>query len=473
MVNAGTYPLWQQLAVTEELPNEALPAVIEALCTTSRAFYGVDNRGEESRKQAFAAALPALLQRATKPALRRQLLAQADDKQLADLADQGLVTAADLPVILRTHRPTPGLVIGLARHPGQINDAIGLLAQLHDTDLERVVDDWNPHRYSFDAEPYPPVPPAFFDAVLEYALAPLARLLQDPARHERWQISEHASLGLPLEFGEGAGWRILATCPDRWHDLVRHPTLGTAVQHLLLDHAEVEARRTRLMESGGDSLARADGAPVERPEPAPALDSGLLRACLPALCLPEMVSLPKPSVTCRHRLSRIAKRVRYNPGLMEIAAEQLHAVADECVRRGRLLTLPRNPKDNRNKTITVAEDLARLSANPMHLAKACALLTTLDQPTVVSTPPSPRLSRITEGTDLDSPVRLLERNYQHRRVAALLAVTPPAPRSPRPSPRCTRSNSPGSATEATSPTGCTRPRPPSLRPTTARRCCGC
>ncbi|MEU0217978.1 hypothetical protein ABZ281_23990 [Streptomyces sp. NPDC006265] len=157
-------------------------------------------------------------------------------------------------------RSAARMTIGLARHPGQINDAIGLLAQLHDTDLERVVDDWNPHRYSFDAEPYPPVPPALFDAVLEYPLAPLARLLQDPARPERWQISEHASLGLPLEFGEGAGWRILATCPDRWYDLVRHPALGTAVQHLLLDHAEVEARRTRLMESGGDSLARADGA---------------------------------------------------------------------------------------------------------------------------------------------------------------------------------------------------------------------
>ncbi|MFJ1656627.1 hypothetical protein ACIOC2_35745 [Streptomyces sp. NPDC088337] len=184
MVNAGTYPLWQQIAVTEGLPDEALPAVIEALCTASRAFYGVDNSGDESRKQAFAAALSTLLQRAAKPALHRRLLAQADDKQLADLADQGVVTAADLPAILRTHR------------------------------------------------------------------------------------------------------------------------------------------------------------------------------------LPEMVGLPKPSVTCRHRLNRIAERVRYNPGLMDIVAEQLHAVADECVRRGRLLTPPRNPKDDRYKAITVAEDLARLSANP-------------------------------------------------------------------------------------------------------------
>lgn len=49
---------------------------------------------------------------------------------------------------------------------------------------------------------------------------------------------------LPLECGEGPDWRILATCPEQWHDLVERLTLGTTVQHLLLDHAEVEARRT-------------------------------------------------------------------------------------------------------------------------------------------------------------------------------------------------------------------------------------
>ncbi|MGW0647680.1 hypothetical protein ACWD4T_02555 [Streptomyces umbrinus] len=433
MVNARTYPLWQQLAVTDGLPDEALPAVIEALCTPSRAFYGVDNRGEEWRKEAFAGALPFLLQRAADPALRRRVLEQADDKQLADLAEQGVVTAADLPVILRTHRPTPGLIIGLARHSGQLDDAIGLLPLLHDTDLEGVVNEWNPNRYRPDAEAFPPVPGALFDAVLEYALTPLARLLQNPGRHAGWKISEHHALGLPHEFGEGAPWHILATCPDRWPALVEHPTLGTAVQHLLLDHAEVEARRNRITESGGNHLACAPGdAPAEQPQPGPALDGNLLRACLPALCLPEMTGLPKPSVTARHRLHSIARRVRDNPGLMGIAAEQLHAAADECVRRGRLLTSSRNPKDDhRNKTVTVTEDLARLSANPAHLAKACALLTTVEQPTVVSTPPSPRLARITEGTDLNTPVRLLERHYQHRRVAALLALAgnPHTPRT--------------------------------------------
>ncbi|MCP9211523.1 hypothetical protein [Streptomyces cucumeris] len=432
MVNARTYPLWQQLIATEGLPDEALPAVVEALCTTSRAFYGVDNRGEEWRKRALATALPALVQRATDPALRRRVLEQADDKQVADLADQGVVTAADLPVILRSHRPTPGLVIGLARHPGQVDDAISLLPQLHDTDLKRVVDDWNPNRYRRNAEPFPPMPQALFDAVLEYALGPLARLLRHPGQHERWGISGHPTLDLPLEFGEGAPWRILATCPDRWPTLVRHPVFGTAVQHLLLDHAEVEARRTRMAVSGGESLSCGEqDAPAERPEPAPALGPGLLRACLPALCLPEMAGLPKPSVTARHRLHRIAERVRYNPSVMDIAAEQLHAAADECVRRGRLLAPPRmSTNEFRGDIITVAQDLARLSANPKHLAKACALLTMLEQPAVVSAPPSPRLSRFTEGTDLLSPVRLLESNFQHRRVAALLflAGNPHTPR---------------------------------------------
>ncbi|MEU0929014.1 hypothetical protein [Streptomyces malaysiensis] len=433
MVNARTYPLWQQLVATEGLPDEALPVVIEALCTTSRAFHGVDNRGEEWRKKAFAAALPVLLQRAADPALRRRVLEQADDKQVADLADQGVVTAADLPVILHTHRPTPDLIIGLARHPGQVDDAISLLPHLHSTELERVVDDWNPNRYHVDPEPFPPMPPALFDAVLEYALTPLARLLQNPGQHEGWEISEHSHLALPIEFGEGPPWHILATCPDRWPALVQHPAFGTAAQHLLLDHAELEAHRTRMTASAGDYLSRGtQDAPAEPPEPAPALGPDLLRACLPALCLPEMAGLPKPSVTARHRLHRMAERVRYNPSVMDVAAEQLHAAADECVRRGRLLTPPRTPKnEHRNTITTVAEDLAQLSANPKHLAKACALLTTLEQPTVVSAPPSPRLSRITEGTDLLSPVRLLERNSQHRRIAALLALAgnPHTPRT--------------------------------------------
>ncbi|MFF8931518.1 hypothetical protein ACF1AO_30105 [Streptomyces longwoodensis] len=63
-----------------------------------------------------------------------------------------------------------------------------------------------------------------------------------------------------------------------------------------------------------------DDGPAEPPDPEPALDPALLRVCLPALCLPEMASLPKLSVTARHRLHHIADRVRHNPRLTDIAA---------------------------------------------------------------------------------------------------------------------------------------------------------
>jgi len=52
VANPGTYRLWQQPAIASGLPDEALPTAIEALCTPSRVFYGVDNRGEEWRKNA-------------------------------------------------------------------------------------------------------------------------------------------------------------------------------------------------------------------------------------------------------------------------------------------------------------------------------------------------------------------------------------------------------------------------------------
>ncbi|WP_241827279.1 hypothetical protein [Streptomyces graminilatus] len=430
-MNAGMYRLWQQLAVTEGLPDEALPAVIAALCTPSQVFYGVDNRGEEWRKKALAKALPVLLPRATEPTLRGPLLQQADDTQLAELAGLGVVTAADLPAILADRRPTPELVVGLARHPDQVDAAIGLLAFFQDTDLEDVLSAWNRHRYRSDSEPVPPLPSALLDAVLEQALTPFARLLQNPGRHEGWDICAHPELGLPHDFGEGAPWRILHACPDQWPDLAEHPVLGSAVQHLLLDHAEVEARRSRASATGSSLARSGEDEPADEPEPAPTLSADLLGACLPALCLPEMADLPKPSVSARHRLHRVADRVRSNPRLLTIAGEQLHTVADECVRRGRLLALPRKQDDApAHKSLTVAQDLALLSTNSQHLAKACSLLAGLEQPTVVTSPPGAQLARITAGTDLLSPVRLLESRCQHQRAAVLvaLAANPHTPR---------------------------------------------
>ncbi|MCT2589826.1 hypothetical protein LHJ74_07845 [Streptomyces sp. N2-109] len=55
----------------------------------------------------------------------------------------------------------------------------------------------------------------------------------------------------------------------------------------------------------------------------------------------------------------------------------------------------------------------------------------MEQPAVVASPPSPRLAHFTSGTDLNSPVRLLETHFQHRRAAALtaLASNPHTPRT--------------------------------------------
>ncbi|WP_369275748.1 hypothetical protein AB5J55_42550 [Streptomyces sp. R11] len=68
--------------------------------------------------------------------------------------------------------------------------------------------------------------------------------------------------------------------------------------------------------------------------------------------------------------------VHNNPRLADLAAEQLHAAAESD---GRVLRL--------------AEDLALFSANPDHLAGACARLALLDPPAVVSPASSRTLIR--------------------------------------------------------------------------------
>ncbi|WP_329295997.1 hypothetical protein [Streptomyces sp. NBC_01455] len=159
---------------------------------------------------------------------------------------------------------------------------------------------------------------------------------------------------------------VLAACPDRWLTLTTDPVLGPAVQHVLLD-----------------------------------------------LCLPEMAGLRKPSVSAAHRLNRIADRIRKRRCLLELAADQVHAAADECVRRGRLLAEPRASKTAKRHTVSdLAENLALLSINPSHLAKACALLLRLPQPAVVSDPPGTRRYLFAAGAERPTPAELLERDYR-------------------------------------------------------------
>ncbi|MER7108785.1 hypothetical protein [Streptomyces sp. NPDC000229] len=224
-----------------------------------------------------------------------------------------------------------------------------------------------------------------------------------------------------LDLADHSGWAMLARCPERWAELTAHPTLGPAVQHLLLDQAETQA-----LEDARLLAADPDGEELPA-ELAPALSEELLHACLPALCLPELAELPNPQVTARRTLHHIAHRVRNNPRLANLAADQLHAAADALVAHGQLLSPPEKQAGNHDfdgRILRLAEDLALLSANPDHLAGACAQLACLDQPAVVSPAPSRTLIRIIDNVDPDHdrPAQLLERHYEHRRVQALAAL---------------------------------------------------
>ncbi|MBZ6295785.1 hypothetical protein ACWCQJ_20610 [Streptomyces olivaceus] len=422
MVNARTYPLWGELARSEDLPQEALKTVIEVLCTPAVTPDGFDDKADRWREEAFKAALPALLARTSAKRQRGRLLVHADVKTLAALASDGTVTAADVPAILRHRRAWAGLVSALAHHPDQVEAAIALLPRLPQHEVEQVVRDWDPDRYTTrtkGAAPVPPVPPELFDAVLEACLTPLAAYLLHPESEEGWEELSAHSKDWSLELGGRDGWAMLARCPQRWPQLTAHPVFGAAVQHLLLDQAETQAL---------------EDARLHAADPAPALSEDLLLACLPALCLPELADLPNPQVTARRSLHHLANRVRTNPRLADLAADQLHAAADALVTRGQLFNWSDkqgNDYEFDGRVRRLAEDLALLSANPDHLAGACVQLARLDQPAVVSPTPSRTLIRFLDNTDPDHdrPARLLERHYEHRRVKALtvLAANPHIP----------------------------------------------
>ncbi|MEU7021052.1 hypothetical protein ABZ990_10415 [Streptomyces sp. NPDC046203] len=426
MANARTYPLWRELAMSEDLPREALKTVIEALCTPATTPNGFDSRADRWREGALTAALPALLTRTSAKRLRGRLLMHADEKTLAALVAVGTVTTADVPAVLRHRRAWAGLISALARHPGQVEAAIALLPRLSSHEVEHVVRDWDPDRFTrteADA-PAPPVPQELFDAVLEACLTPIAAFLLHPEPEEGWAAVSDFPKDWSLDLaGHSGGWAMLARCPERWAELTTHPTLGAAVQHLLLDQAETQALEdARLRAAGADPVGE------ELPaDPAPVLSEDLLLACLPALCLPELAKLPSPQVTARRTLHHIAHRVHKNPRVAILAADQLHAAADALVAHGRLLSPPEKQDgdyDFEGRVLRLAEDLALLSANPGHLAGACAQLACLDQPAVVSPAMSRTLIRVIDNVDPhhDRPARLLERHSEHRRVQALTAL---------------------------------------------------
>ncbi|MER5769268.1 hypothetical protein [Streptomyces sp. NPDC001985] len=432
MVNARTYPLWRDLAMSEALPREALKTVIGALCAPATTPQGFDTQADRWREGALKEALPALLARTSAKRLRGQLLVHADEKTLTALVADGTVTAADAPAILRHRRVWAGLISALARHPDQVEAAIGLLPRLPHHKVEQVVQDWDLDRDTRTQEtpPAPPLPPELFDAVLEACLTPLAAYLLHPEPEEGWAAVSDFPKDWSLELGGHTEWAMLARCPQRWAQLTAHPTLGAAVQHLLLDQAETQALEDARLRAGDP-----DGGELPA-DSAPALSEDLLRACLPALCLPELTDLPNPQVTARRTLHHLVNRVRSNPRLNDLAAEQLHAASDALVTRGQLVTWPDKQEGDHQfdgRVLRLAEDLALLSANPTHLAGACAQLARLDQPAVVSPAPSRTLIRVLNNVDPDHdrPAQLLERHAEHRRVQALtaLAANPHIPRA--------------------------------------------
>ncbi|MFH8663078.1 hypothetical protein [Streptomyces afghaniensis] len=421
--------------MSEDLPKEALKTVVEVLCAPAISPDGIDLPADRWREEALKAALPALLARTSAKRLRNRLLVQADEKMLAALAADGTVTTADLPAILRTRRVWAGLVAGLARRPDQVEAAIALLPRLPGHEVEHVVRDWDLDRYTRTAEtePAPPLPQALFDAVLEACLTPLAAYLLHPDPEEGWDAVSAFSKDWSLELGDNSAWAMLARCPERWAELVAHPTFGAAVQHLLLDQAEIRAAEDARLHAAS-AYPPGEEPPAEDPDPA--LSEDLLRACLPALCVPELADLPNPQVTARRTLHHIAHRVHKNPLLADLAAEQLHAATDALITRGQLLSPPDKQADDHGsdgRVLSLAEDLALLSANPDHLTGACAQLALLDPPAVVSPTPSRTLIRILDNSDPDHdrPARLLERHSEHRRVQALaaLAANPHTPHS--------------------------------------------
>ncbi|MEE4494987.1 hypothetical protein [Streptomyces sp. BE230] len=414
--------------MSEDLPKEALKTVIEALCAPATTPGGFDSRADQWREEALKAALPALLARTSTKRLRGRLLVHGDEKLLADLAAEGTVTAADVPAIVRHRRVWAGLVSALARHRDQVQAAIALLPRLADHEVEHVVRDWDLDRYTRtegDASA-PPLPQELFDAVLEACLTPLAAYLLSPEPEEGWEAVSAFSKDWSLQLGGHSGWTMLARCPERWKELAAHPVLGTAVQHLLLDQAETQAVEDARFRAATNTDPDNKELPAE--DPAPALSEDLLLACLPALCLPELAKLPNPQVTARRTLHHIAHRIHNNPRLPNLAADQLHAATDALVARGQLLS-PFEKQTNDHEfdggVLRLAEDLALLSANPDHLAGACAQLACLDQPAVVSPATSRTLIRIVGDSldpDYDRPARLLERHSEHRRVQALAAL---------------------------------------------------
>jgi hypothetical protein len=194
----------------------------------------------------------------------------------------------------------------------------------------------------------------------------------------------------------GPAWHILAACPQRWPALRARTDVGGAVAHLLLHNANPAA-----------------------------LGEELLTACLPVLACPELAALPKPTRTQMERLAVLAHRVRRHPRLNEIASDQIHADAEDCVRGGRLLHANTLKGLSGWRIAGLARDLADTSGTHEHLAKMTTRVLTLPAPSPVSSPDTHLF-----GHDEPRTAAWLLGSEGAYRISALaaLAESPHAPR---------------------------------------------
>ncbi|MFJ3594868.1 hypothetical protein ACIQUY_40230 [Streptomyces sp. NPDC090231] len=95
------------------------------------------------------------------------------------------------------------------------------------------------------------MPQPLFDAVLDASLTPLTAYPLHPEPEEGWEAMSGYAKDWALELRGRSAWAMLARCPERWAELVVHPRLGAAVQHLLLDQAETQAREDARAHAAG------------------------------------------------------------------------------------------------------------------------------------------------------------------------------------------------------------------------------
>lgn len=400
MVDPRTYELWRELARHHDLPTAALPAVIEALTTPVPHHLNIGGNAERWRADAIKQALPALLNRTDDSDLRARLIAAGTREQIVQLVEHGTLTSDDAAAITAAHHVWPGLVAGLARHTHQVPAAVDLVTHLTGADLVSVISAWEMNNYRLHLrDPAPTVPTALLTAILELTLQPIVDSLARPEDNPDWVTNAELINDWSTSFG-GPAWHILERVPDQWSQLVQHPDYGRAVQHILLDQADTDA-----------------------------LSDDLLSACLPSLACPELAHLPQPATTQRQRLHHIARRAERHPRVAQMAADRLHAAADDCVKRGHLLQLNQMKKRNDHQVASLARDLAVTCGTPQHLAKVCGFLSQgRPQPVVITRPPATSILARLEEEKRTQPGFLLSWNGDHRvKTLTQLASNPHTP----------------------------------------------